>query len=356
MSATQRRVEVYTPDEWAKYPKAKPLAFPVAMGPISAAFVDFVVRTLYPGLPPFALSLVDAQGGFLPLDLDSEDVPLFVILHSPGDTSTAPALPRAKLPNGRMSKHGGGKRSLPVGYTPRRGSKKPSSASPASTASTRGSPSRAGLADEPSPPAIDPEALAEALLDAEPELAPTTLQAQMASNCLRRDQFCVVSGSLVGLECAHILRPEYAFSFFEDRRAAQWLEEPQVIANKRPYDTYFPGHFWIRDGVPHTFVFNEQAAVLVPHNHPLAMPLPNPRCSIPDVFLRQFPHNDLLLVHLQEAVLRQCRGAGERDEEWDDEEGGWAVMEEEEEEDWAEEMGMASGVILKMPRRRDSAD
>ncbi|KAJ3122523.1 hypothetical protein HK101_006565, partial [Irineochytrium annulatum] len=302
--ATRRFVQVFTPSEFAM--QRMDLTTIPAQGPISTAFINFVLKSLYPTMTidSYKLSKPQAAGGWTELGLEESDVSGSILLHKPGDTESAPEIPKATSPVAGMIKNlAAGKREQTEGLTPRKAARSSASSSP-----------RNSNPSTPTSEALDVAALI--LLDK----TKNTLQSNMRELCCVRDQR--VHLILTVLE-------------FQDQRSL--LLDPTVPSTAYGYDgrngimlapnvhgplDEFQWSFCIKDGRPHTFVFGGRRGFIdVPHLYPLRVPPPDPDLVPPDFYQQQFPSNEVFLEHLRHAVLIKCRGAGgHEDDETNEEE------------------------------------
>ncbi|KAJ3050332.1 hypothetical protein HK097_008701 [Rhizophlyctis rosea] len=168
-------------------------------------------------------------------------------------------------------------------------------------------------------------------------------QAKLRVALLRRDQYCCITGEDDAdlLEAAYVLTPAYAMHYFGP------LTKSRRLSNL-PKSTFPPGCYdvknalllkdsvrdalhafmWsplVQDGEARAFLFRSENLHDVPHNALLVKPLINPHARHPTHAYNQFPENDVLMEHFKQAVLRNCRGQGDKREEFWDAEGALEV-------------------------------
>ncbi|KAI9005984.1 hypothetical protein BC832DRAFT_539640 [Gaertneriomyces semiglobifer] len=153
----------------------------------------------------------------------------------------------------------------------------------------------------------------------------------MRQACLRRDQFCVLTGECedTAVKCCHVLTPEYAAKWFaEDTERMEFLCGLPIGAGR-----YLPG-FDTRNGLImqaalhemyDAFLFsiwpNEDDNKYYVHlfrpvtglvdGHEVTTPRMVPRGENPNYLIDLFPHPTVLRAHFQQAVLYNMRGGGE---------------------------------------------
>ncbi|KAJ3035324.1 hypothetical protein HK097_004238 [Rhizophlyctis rosea] len=200
-----------------------------------------------------------------------------------------------------------------------------------------------------------------------------TMQKHMASECLIRDQVCVVTRTRSALKCAHILRPLYAFDYFNDPLLAiSYLAHPNASRNWKCHDPRngvmlsstlhdtledFDWSFFVRGTKIFTFCFNTATTsnTFLPHLHPVRKPSPlvdeDGFCADPALFQNLFPHEDVFSEHMRQAILRKCRGAGDEKDEMSfrDEEAVEVWEEEDSEIDEEEEVAEEGGSGFETP-------
>ncbi|KAJ3039745.1 hypothetical protein HK097_002743 [Rhizophlyctis rosea] len=178
-----------------------------------------------------------------------------------------------------------------------------------------------------------------------------TFQAKFKAACMIRDRCCVVTGTPMKLEAAHVLSPPFAEIYKQYLR-----REPTVKKVTGPVDytpTYDVGNgimlaegihrsynnfdfsIWNDNGQLRTFVFKPCD---VPHNSPIIMPQTLSVKKWEKNYVDRFPHSNLFEEHLKEAILRHLLAAGEGKEGDGGEEGQERVVSagsEVEEEEYA---------------------
>ncbi|KAJ3285430.1 hypothetical protein HK104_009506 [Borealophlyctis nickersoniae] len=149
----------------------------------------------------------------------------------------------------------------------------------------------------------------------------------MRQRCLRRDQVCVVTGSVFinAADCALVLPEAYTAKYFDshekvDKYLAYNHEVVPSAFNERngimllkhlhsAYDHFDWSLYW-EDGedAPRVFVFGQDfhlpgishgASIIMPRI--LSPPAPNPR-----YFVDRFPHKDVINERFRQAVLLRC--------------------------------------------------
>ncbi|KAI9011551.1 hypothetical protein BC832DRAFT_352923 [Gaertneriomyces semiglobifer] len=73
----------------------------------------------------------------------------------------------------------------------------------------------------------------------------------------------------------------------------------------------FSFSIWVCDAQAYTFIFRSRDLGDVKHLQKLSQPATHPSTRVADYFVKQFPAPEVLMEHFKQAVLRNCRGAGE---------------------------------------------
>ncbi|KAI9012986.1 hypothetical protein BC832DRAFT_274342 [Gaertneriomyces semiglobifer] len=271
--------------------------------PPSASIVETMLKCVFPGLQyaPFSLSVEVAADRY---EQYSPECAGPIILHQPGDiTADVETGPRVYCDMIRS------RAGTPVAGTPNKSRKR-------SAASTPNSASNGGV------PADD-------------VIESDCLQSVLREWCFRRDQACVITGAMDGLDCAHILAPSYSTEWFvvgDRRRLCAFL--PMVAGRTNPgidvrnavmmskdvhslFDEFKFSIFPEGDKFK-VFQFFMKSLPGMKHGAEIITPRIDERFQDPRYYADLFPDKEVFLEHFRQAVLFNAQGAADFDQFSDD--------------------------------------
>ncbi|KAI9017678.1 hypothetical protein BC832DRAFT_588933 [Gaertneriomyces semiglobifer] len=299
-----------------------------APNPPIISLLKVMLEILYPKLKglPYAISAYDGNGKLASLLGDEDAMTLLCRLHVAGNVDECPELGSLAEYDESITKHRSGKRSAWSRSGSRTARKQSGKSSPGPLST------------------VDPADVAERLelLQEEVRMSVDLMQARMKSAAMIRDRACVVSGQVTLDDCdaAHVLSPEYAYSFFDSASVAQHclarVRNPSRLG--RSYDVrnclmmlkqihaqfdQFKFSVYVKEGKTFAFVFAEDDSLLgVKHNAPLLMPTRFEGTADLEYYMKQWPCEHVLMEHFRQAVLRRCRASGQKEGKYDWEEPG----------------------------------